>query len=107
MVERAHGGGARVSVREDLEKGERAHARGASFTLAPGFVPAQRGPLGADWAVIALEAPLREPILPLAPLPPAGGAAGAACCTSVFNPDTLADFSEYGFMGRSQTARLV
>ena len=66
----------RTHVLSGYARGEfRAHARGASFTLAPGFVPAQRGPLGADWAVIILAAPLREPILPLAPLPAPGTAA--------------------------------
>lgn len=63
----------RTHVLSGYERGEfRGHVRGASFTIAPGFVPAQRGPIGADWAVIRLAAPLREATLPLAPLPSPG-----------------------------------
>lgn len=66
----------RTHVLSGYDRGEfRFHVRGAAFTLGPGFEPAQRGPVGADWAVIRLAAPLREPFLPLAPLPAPGTAA--------------------------------
>jgi protease YdgD len=46
----------------------RAHARVATFRTGPGFLPAERGPAGADWAILQLAAPLAEaPPLPLAP----------------------------------------
>jgi protease YdgD len=45
-----------------------AHAQVASFHTGPGFLPAERGPAGADWAILQLAAPLAEaPPLPLAP----------------------------------------
>ena len=63
----------RLHVLAGYDRGEfRAHARGAAFTIAPGFDPAARGPVGADWAVIRLAAPLPGATLPLAPLPVAG-----------------------------------
>jgi protease YdgD len=36
------------------------HSKVASFTVAPGFVPAT-GPSGADWALLTLEVPLARP----------------------------------------------
>ncbi len=63
----------RTHVLSGYERGEfREHVRGAAFTLGPAYVPAARGPIGADWAVIRLATPLRDPFLPLAPLPAAG-----------------------------------
>jgi protease YdgD len=66
----------RTHVLSGYDRGEfRAHVRGAAFTIGPGFIPGQRGPVGADWAMIRLAAPLAEPFLPLAPLPAPGTAA--------------------------------
>lgn len=60
----------RVHVLLGYDRGEyRAHAVARSLRLGPGFEPASRGPIGADWAVLRLATPLPGPALPLAPLP--------------------------------------
>jgi protease YdgD len=66
----------RVHALLGYDRGEyRAHAVGRSLRLGPGFDPASRGPIGADWAVLRLATPLPGPALPLAPLPAAGTSA--------------------------------
>lgn len=43
----------------------RAHRRVVAFQTSKGYRPADKGPVGADWAVLQLEAPLDVPSLPL------------------------------------------
>ena len=60
----------RIHVLLGYDRGEyRAHAVAGSLRLGPGFEPASRGPIGADWAVLRLATPLPGPALPVAPLP--------------------------------------
>jgi protease YdgD len=48
----------------------RAHRRVISFQTGTDRRPAERGPAGADWAILQLEAPLDLPSLPLRPARP-------------------------------------
>lgn len=65
----------RTHVLAGYFRGEfRAHARAAEILLGPGFQPALRGPISADWAVLRLATALPGPPLPIAPLPEAGAA---------------------------------
>lgn len=48
-----------------------AHARVVDFTVDEAFIPGGLSPVGADWAVLLLEVPLRAPVLPLAAAAPA------------------------------------
>jgi protease YdgD len=48
----------------------RAHRRVVSFQTGTGYLPAEKGPAGADWAILQLEAPLSAPSLPLRPAQP-------------------------------------
>ena len=41
------------------------HARVAEIRIGPGWDPAQRAPIGADWAVLRLSTPITGPTLPL------------------------------------------
>jgi protease YdgD len=45
----------------------RAHRRVVAFHASTGYQPTERGPAGADWAILQLEAPLDTPSLPLRP----------------------------------------
>ncbi|WP_439594477.1 trypsin-like serine peptidase [Falsiroseomonas sp.] len=66
----------RVHVLAGYDRGEfRAHATATALRLGPGFDPATKGPVGADWAVLQLERNLPGPVLPLAALPAPGTAA--------------------------------
>jgi protease YdgD len=66
----------RVHVLAGYDRGEfRTQARVASLRVAPGFDATTAGPLGADWAVLHLAAPLPLPVLPLAGLPARGASA--------------------------------
>ncbi|WP_439552526.1 trypsin-like serine peptidase [Falsiroseomonas sp.] len=60
----------RTHVLAGYDRGDfQAHARVRAIRLGPGFDPAARGPIGADWALLRLAAPLPGPVLPRAALP--------------------------------------
>lgn len=60
----------RTHVLAGYDRGDfRAHARVQAIRLGPGFEPAARGPVGADWALLRLATPLPGPVLPRAALP--------------------------------------
>jgi protease YdgD len=66
----------RVHVLAGYDRGTfRAQARVAALRVGPGFDAATSGPLGADWAVLRLTAPLAGPVLKLAGLPARGAPA--------------------------------
>jgi protease YdgD len=48
----------------------RAHRRVVAFQTSRDYRPADRGPAGADWAILQLETPLDAPFLPLRPARP-------------------------------------
>ncbi len=60
----------RVHVLAVYDRGEfRAHSPAVALRLGAGFIPANAGPPGADWAVLRLANPLNIPALPLADAP--------------------------------------
>ncbi|MBU8540729.1 trypsin-like serine peptidase [Falsiroseomonas tokyonensis] len=66
----------RVHVLAGYDRGDfSAHATATALRVGPGFDPATKGPVAADWSVLRLEKDLPGPVLPLAALPAPGTAA--------------------------------